>query len=229
MNYFEQHGIEYVFYSAASAVALQQARQEVVDAAENGGQATARTNNDTSYHADSTSTSGSDESPGSDTESEGADASEEQATKDPRLKILSAAELEDVFVQRAPHLSGIKEISFLGHRLRDYRVCAALWESSTKACCGTCWLSQRWKIKYNKLSARREESWGLVYPREDQTFSNHSPVRLYHVLRLSWPSFPAVYNNESRSRLRWHPAHRPAQRVYWPNDLGRPTDTQGRA
>jgi large subunit GTPase 1 len=105
VNYFERHGIEHVFYSAASAVALQQARQEAVNVAENGGQGTESTDGNTPYQADSNSTSGSEESPESDTESEGVDASKEQTMQDPRLKILSAAELEEVFVQRAPHLS----------------------------------------------------------------------------------------------------------------------------
>ncbi|KIL71761.1 hypothetical protein M378DRAFT_174947 [Amanita muscaria Koide BX008] len=116
-SYFERHGIEYVFYSAANAVALQQARQEADSGAvivSDGSNKDATEQNgapsDTSSSSPSDSDGAVEESSDSDTESDPSKAPVD--VQDPKSKILTVSELEELFLRKAPNLSGMKNVLF---------------------------------------------------------------------------------------------------------------------
>ncbi|KAF8633007.1 hypothetical protein AX15_001604 [Amanita polypyramis BW_CC] len=112
-DYFERQGIDYAFYSAASVVALQQAREESSALL-----ATQRGSNSDASHLPTEGNVSSSKNSSSDSDNRG-QASEsgtesedtyipfKEATesRDPRAKILSVVELEDLFLQKAPDLS----------------------------------------------------------------------------------------------------------------------------
>ena len=109
-NYFDLQGVDYAFYSAASVVALQQARQEVATTvAQNGpgtsghsGESTDSSDTDSLSPDNDDGTDESDQAPESDTDTEDACTfNVEPECQDPRARILSVAELEDLFQRRA--------------------------------------------------------------------------------------------------------------------------------
>ncbi|KAJ7630761.1 hypothetical protein FB45DRAFT_793431 [Roridomyces roridus] len=105
-DYFDQQGIQYAFFSAANAAALQQARREAALASEEA----AGVENEEPEEPDD-STDEEDDSDDGESEYESADEfyfSEEEdspAGRDPRAKVLSVLELEDLFQKMAPDLS----------------------------------------------------------------------------------------------------------------------------
>ncbi|KAF9020316.1 P-loop containing nucleoside triphosphate hydrolase protein [Hymenopellis radicata] len=113
-DYFDEQGIQYAFFSAANAAAIQQARRDALAAEqaaieepedesdeEIGDEETLASSED----VESASQSGSDDE--DDDEYYSADEQEEEvyATDDPRAKVLSVLELEDLFTKMAPDLS----------------------------------------------------------------------------------------------------------------------------
>ncbi|KAK2461620.1 hypothetical protein APHAL10511_006083 [Amanita phalloides] len=113
-NYFERHGVDFAFYSAANVVALQASKEVsplVVQAEVD--------------DADASGSSSPDQSPSdidrgeqfseSDTESEDMqtylNAQSEGQHQDPRVKILSVVELEELFLRKAPNLSAFAQPS----------------------------------------------------------------------------------------------------------------------
>ncbi|KAA1471574.1 P-loop containing nucleoside triphosphate hydrolase protein [Dentipellis sp. KUC8613] len=137
-DYFDKQGIQYAFFSAANAVALQEARREAL-AAE-----TAATEEEESHPDNSSSASDTDETPpvsegpaeaggshaeaaheGEDDQDEDDDSVDEDGddsewsdeyevkgnieSTDPRAKVLSVLELEDLFISAAPPLSDFKD------------------------------------------------------------------------------------------------------------------------
>lgn len=127
-DYFDQQGVQYAFFSAANATALQQARREALaEAAEQIHSETMQEEDVVNSEDDS-----SDPRPGQESEKR-EDAEEEQEfgddvssssdisfhdgqsllmeddspdAKDPRARVLSVLELEQLFVNAAPDLSG---------------------------------------------------------------------------------------------------------------------------
>ena len=110
-NYFDLQGVDYAFYSAASVVALQQARQEAATTvARNGlgtsghssGESTDSSDTDSLSPDNDDATDQSDHAPESDTDTEDACTFDvEPESQDPRARILSVAELEDLFLRKA--------------------------------------------------------------------------------------------------------------------------------
>lgn len=103
-NYFDLQGVDYAFYSAASVVALQQARQEAATTVAQNESGTSghssRKSTDSSDNDDGTDRS--DQVPESDTDTEDASTfNVEPESQDPRARILSVAELEDLFLRKA--------------------------------------------------------------------------------------------------------------------------------
>lgn len=100
-DYFDQQGIRYAFYSAALGIAIQEARREAAEALENG-------------QAEDEEDDDEDESSDEEDEEEQpeqvkllfAPDDDDEDTSDPRIKILSVPELEALFVEMAPPLSG---------------------------------------------------------------------------------------------------------------------------
>ena len=95
-NYFDQQHVQYAFYSAANATAIQQARREAAGGSE------ALFSSDESDSEVDRDTSGE--------YSEVDDeiyfsAEEDREDRDPRAKILSVVELEEMFLKTAPDLS----------------------------------------------------------------------------------------------------------------------------
>lgn len=107
-DYFDQQGIHYAFYSAANAAAIQQARRDAAEAA-----ARALEEAESPDEEESSDDEEAPEDSASEVESEEEDKyfSAEEDTEegqDPRAKVLSVVELEELFHKYAPELSGMQ-------------------------------------------------------------------------------------------------------------------------
>lgn len=115
-DYFDEQGIQYAFFSAANAAALQEARRDSI-AAEEARQNAASSESegsesdeaeDSGKEEDLVTEGSEDESSGPESQDEGMFLSGEEDTpdaKDPRARVLSVLELEELFVKAAPELS----------------------------------------------------------------------------------------------------------------------------
>ncbi|KAF8807756.1 P-loop containing nucleoside triphosphate hydrolase protein [Phlegmacium glaucopus] len=111
-NYFDQQHIQYAFYSAANAAALQQARREAAEGSE-----TLFSSDESENEAsdDDRDLSGEHSAPSIDRDDGGDDADlyfsaeEDEDDQDPRAKILSVVELEEMFLKVAPNLSNFPD------------------------------------------------------------------------------------------------------------------------
>ncbi|CAL1695115.1 unnamed protein product [Somion occarium] len=138
-DYFDQQGVQYAFFSAANAAALQQARKEQQQAQEDTAEQedTQATGSEDDAFEESTRNpaflkedeSGSDESGESEDEGDWEDAPEDGSHEqsdlslyfsaeedtldgqDPRARVLSVLELEDLFTKAAPALSEFTDSS----------------------------------------------------------------------------------------------------------------------
>ncbi|KAF7799320.1 hypothetical protein EIP86_010552 [Pleurotus ostreatoroseus] len=141
-DYFDSQGIQYAFFSAANATALQEARREALAAEEARHQAELDAEGQLEAEEDGSGSIGEDDrgedttGPSSDvappppsesddeeyeTESESDDTADEafpysldedsEDAKDPRARVLSVLELEDLFLNVAPDLSGFTDAS----------------------------------------------------------------------------------------------------------------------
>ncbi|KAL0951443.1 hypothetical protein HGRIS_008132 [Hohenbuehelia grisea] len=122
-DYFDQRGIRYAFFSALNAAALQQARRDALAAAQaEAERAQAKAEEGDSEEGvvdsdDDAEDSDADSEPNDDSEdSDDDDAayfSAEEDTEegqDPRAKVLSVLELEDLFLRSAPDLSEFADV-----------------------------------------------------------------------------------------------------------------------
>lgn len=101
-EYFDQHHVPYAFYSAVNATALQQAQREREENSETlfSSDGSENESNDSDHNLSgehSTSSISHDDLYFS--------AEEDQEDQDPRSKILSVVELEEMFLTMAPDLS----------------------------------------------------------------------------------------------------------------------------
>ena len=134
-DYFDSQGIQYAFFSAANAAAIQQARRDALTAQEAARDAAAKAEEDSSEgdseaeglpepesHTATPPPESADPSSSSEEELSSADESDEtdearhftysaedesEEAKDSRTRVLSVLELEDLFLRAAPDLSGI--------------------------------------------------------------------------------------------------------------------------
>lgn len=121
-DYFDTQGIQYAFFSAMNAAALQEARREALAAAElaaeqegsesDGSDAEDGEKPPTSPVGEESDEDDSDEEEENESDDEdfySADEDEEDFnhTDDPRAKVLSVLELEDLFLQKAPDMAGM--------------------------------------------------------------------------------------------------------------------------
>lgn len=116
-EYFEAQGVQYAFFSAANAAALQAARQEAEAAAaraeEAAAEAAAKVARDEESSSEEESDGDSDNGPFTDEEPSDDDSDigtfhpveEGPEAQDPRTRVLSVLELEELFVKSAPDLS----------------------------------------------------------------------------------------------------------------------------
>lgn len=118
-DYFDGQQIQYAFFSAANAAAIQEARRAAESRPEN--EVSDEEPSHTSIGsegelADESSSDGDDDSGnGSDSESEGGLVLQtDEANQDPRTRVLSVVELENLFATVAPNLSS-KPIVFAQH------------------------------------------------------------------------------------------------------------------
>ena len=104
-NYFDQQHVHYAFYSAANATALQQARRETAEVLKtpfsSGDEAS---DNDHDLSGELSGSSRDHDDGGTDDDLYFS-AKEDGDDRDPRAKILSAVELEEMFLKMAPDLS----------------------------------------------------------------------------------------------------------------------------
>lgn len=123
-DYFDAQGVQYAFFSAANAVAIQQARQEALEREEAEARALSSTEDP---HSEPEEAEDNSESPDpSDDEDDDEDESSEYDTEDDvyfsaeedtedgqdaRTRVLSVLELEELFMHSAPDLSGTLLIS----------------------------------------------------------------------------------------------------------------------
>lgn len=120
-DYFDSQGIQYAFFSAANATALQQERRDAVLSAEAQDWSSAPKNNDDQQKVNldydhpveiSRADSGEDSSQETSEDETYFSAEDEEVRDDLRVRILSVLELEDWFLSMAPDLSG-KSLFFL--------------------------------------------------------------------------------------------------------------------
>lgn len=107
-NYFDQQHVYYAFYSAANATALQQARREAAEGSEtllsSDESENEASDNDRDLSGEHSAPSiGHDD--GGDDDDLYFSAEEDGDAQDPRAKILSVGELEDMLLKIAPDLS----------------------------------------------------------------------------------------------------------------------------
>jgi large subunit GTPase 1 len=112
-DYFDQQQIEYAFFSAANATAIQLARREAAEAQSQRPESDAQETEEDLAPGDAKHVEESDDeeawSSEDNTESEGGYYSveeEDPSEQDPRAKVLSVVELEDLFQRVAPPLAG---------------------------------------------------------------------------------------------------------------------------
>lgn len=133
-DYFDSQGIQYAFFSAANAAALQQARRDaIVQAKEDAHTDEASFSDSDGPHTPHDDESGDDFPEKSESESESQSTGESDDKHeyvhteedspdgmDPRTKVLSVSELENLFVTTAPDLSSEAElISFIVGLIAD--------------------------------------------------------------------------------------------------------------
>jgi large subunit GTPase 1 len=106
-DYFDQQGIQYAFFSAANAAALQQARRDALLASEEG--MDKADNSEEEDNGEEEEESGEDEEESDYEESEdsyySAEEEESPEGQDPRARVLTVLELENLFERVAPDLS----------------------------------------------------------------------------------------------------------------------------
>ncbi|PPQ67085.1 hypothetical protein CVT25_005686 [Psilocybe cyanescens] len=104
-DYFDAQGIHYAFYSAADAAAIQQARRDAAEALELKQRQEEEGNDDSDEDQDAAESSKSDKENSTDEEDMYFSAEEEEEEDhDPRAKVLTVQELEDMFMKMAPDL-----------------------------------------------------------------------------------------------------------------------------
>jgi large subunit GTPase 1 len=115
-DHFDKQGLQYAFFSAANATALQEARRQAlaeVEAKEARAHGSSDDGNASEDEEDNIEEDEGDSDRGSENELESEDeglylSAEEESpnSQDPRARVLSVPELEDLFVKVAPDLSG---------------------------------------------------------------------------------------------------------------------------
>ncbi|KAJ6519644.1 hypothetical protein C8R45DRAFT_952209 [Mycena sanguinolenta] len=106
-DHFDKQGIQYAFFSAANAAALQQARRDALERANNQEQRHDDEDEESDDEADEAEEESSDDDESSDEFEEFYFSAEEDSPEgqDPRAKVLSVLELESLFEKAAPDLS----------------------------------------------------------------------------------------------------------------------------
>ncbi|KAJ7900158.1 P-loop containing nucleoside triphosphate hydrolase protein [Mycena olivaceomarginata] len=107
-DYFDKQGIQYAFFSAANAAALQQARRDALEsqATDHESEDHVDGNEESDEDTDEDEEEESDDEPASESEEFYFSAEEESPEgQDPRAKVLSVLELENLFEKAAPDLS----------------------------------------------------------------------------------------------------------------------------
>lgn len=114
-DYFDSQGVQYAFFSAANAAALQAARHEAEMAAARAEEEAAAKAAKAARGEGSSSEEESDESDDEPDTEESSDEDSDIGTfhpveegpeaQDPRVKVLSVLELEELFIKSAPDLS----------------------------------------------------------------------------------------------------------------------------
>lgn len=104
-DYFDQQGIQYAFYSAALGIAIQEARKEAAEAMEREAEARNAEKEGSEQGEENVEEAENDEEAATPDIHISAD-DEDEDVSDPRIKILSVLELEDLFKKSAPPLSG---------------------------------------------------------------------------------------------------------------------------
>lgn len=110
-DYFDSQGIQYAFFSAANAAAIQEARREAALKAQE-----SITEPEAAEEEEEDGSEDEPNVPGDDSNSESVSTDEDYYFSadeedvediDPRARVLSVLELEDLFVKKSPDLSGM--------------------------------------------------------------------------------------------------------------------------
>lgn len=108
-NYFDEQNIQYAFYSAANASAIQAARLSSLEAAsQENNEPRSNNENDPPSPVEAHLDDDEDTSSEEETDSEAGyySVDEDPEEQDPRARVLSVVELEDLFLSVAPPLTG---------------------------------------------------------------------------------------------------------------------------
>ena len=161
-DYFDQQNIQYAFFSAANAVAIQQARREArrqeedteaalspevesdADAEEDEDQPELDSESPGHSITPPRSPSAPDPSDGEGSENEDGDDTDDvsilvdegdEAAQDPRIRVLSVLELEALFIHAAPDLSStLISLSIPQNLTSICSIYRRLWNGSSKTC-----------------------------------------------------------------------------------------------
>ncbi|KAG5651606.1 hypothetical protein H0H81_008066 [Sphagnurus paluster] len=121
-DYFDSQNVQYAFFSAANAAAIQKARRDALAAAQLSGAVEEDATGDGGCETDTEDPEDPRGDSGGDSDYETTDSSSEENAyfsaeedtsegQDPRAKVLSVVELEDWFVRMAPDLSNFSDAS----------------------------------------------------------------------------------------------------------------------
>ncbi|KAI5836458.1 P-loop containing nucleoside triphosphate hydrolase protein [Schizophyllum commune Tattone D] len=111
-DYFDKQGIQYAFFSAANATALQEARAAAAAAAEEvSRKEESKEDDDEEMLSDDEGFESASESSESDDEHYFSAEEDTADGQDPRARVLSVLELEDLFMKCAPPLSDFKDLA----------------------------------------------------------------------------------------------------------------------
>lgn len=196
-DYFDAAGIQYAFFSAANAAALQKARKDAhsfpeAEHTQSEGQADRAQEARPSSECKSFGSSGvaSDSEAESPPNSESGDSSSDEYKyvhteedtpdgRDPRTKVLSVLELEELFHMAAPNLSSKTLTQHSAScNLTIFRVCWPDESTAHEACCWSRRLSQCRQVEHHQCPSRREESQCVFYPWKNQAFPNYTSFYL---------------------------------------------------
>lgn len=119
-DHFDEQGIQYAFFSAANAAALQQARRDALAQEQQGNAVPQGDHNDIADEDDDIKESSLSDRNHPETESDSDEESdsedyfsaddEPEEEQDPRARVLTVLELEDLFMRMAPDLSGEQSV-----------------------------------------------------------------------------------------------------------------------
>jgi hypothetical protein len=190
-DYFDGQRIRYAFFSAANAKAIQEARKEAELLAAELAEEQARGDRQESESSEEEGDGEDEIEKAVREEEEGEESEEEEGAHgiwndddgDPRTKVLSVLELEELFVKSAPDISSKFTHPFRRSQLRNP---SPRPQRTRRFPCKTSSrprrLPKRRQIEHDQLPARREKSLRLIHARKDEALPDDPPLAHYRAV-----------------------------------------------